>query len=408
MRSTDKAGHWERCSRTHGFSLMEMLVSIAIIVLLMSAVFPFLFQAQKRFQGNVVISEASQSARAGLEVMAQEIGQAGYNPHFTPNKFSSTSITTNGCTQFINLTDSSGNPDITGIHPGDWVSVDTGSVQELAEVVSTSSPNSVTGPGSICSTPTSGCTGACTVPTSGAWIGAKFEFCHNSTALACGGSPANNPYIISSYKMPFASGILVAFDASGNLITNGTRSNNERLQFYGDINQDGTIQYVVYSISPMVPAQTVTVSGTTYTLFNLYRSITTVPFLSLPSGAYTPSCPGVACNNQASPMVEKVIYNTTTQTGPTGQPIFRYPDHQQIGTAPNVYTALGTIVITLCVAVNPQAMETGQVTWYTMATQIRPLNLNAAINVNNNYGGLYIPPTPNSLPMAYDASNYYP
>jgi prepilin-type N-terminal cleavage/methylation domain-containing protein len=382
-----------------GFSLLEMMVSIVIIVLLMSAVFPFLFQAQKRFQGNVVTSEANQSARAGLEVMSQEIGQAGFNPQFSPNKFSTTSIVTNGCAQFINLTDSSGTADITGIHPGDWVSVDTGPVQELAAVVSTSGDS--TAPGSICSTPTTGCTGACTVPSSGKWIGAKFEQCHNSASIACGSAATNNPYIVSSYKMPFASGILVAFDSSGNLVTSGTESNDQRLQFYGDINQDGTVQYVVYSISPMVPTTTVTINGSSFTLYNLYRSITPVPFLSLPS-ASTPQV-----NNPASPMVEKVIYDATNRQGPTGQPIFAYPNHQQIGTAPNVYTALGTIVITLCVAVNPQAMETNQVTWYTMATQIRPLNLNAAINVNNSYGGLYIPPTPNTLPMTNPA-NYYP
>ena len=267
------------------------------------------------------------------------------------------------------------------MNPGDWVSVDTGPNQELLEIFSTSS-----GVTAASCTPCGACGAAPATP----WVQAKFLFNHTA------------PYNITSYKMPYASGILVAFDTSGNLVTSGAQSNNQRLQFYGDINQDGTIQYVVYSISPMVPATTVTVSGTTYTLYNLYRSITPVPFLSLPPAAYT-----VPNNNQASPMVEKVMYNTTTQTGPTGLPIFAYPSHQQIGTAPNVYTALGTIVITLCVAVNPQALETTQVTWYTMATQIRPLNLNAAINVNNSFGGLYLPPTPASMPMTY-ASNYYP
>ena len=96
MRIMKQGRLGKRHLRTDGFSLMEMLVSIAIIVLLMSAVFPFLFQAQKRFQGNVVVSEANQAARAGLEVMTQEIGQAGYNPQFTVNKTSSTSLTTNG------------------------------------------------------------------------------------------------------------------------------------------------------------------------------------------------------------------------------------------------------------------------------------------------------------------------
>ena len=57
-----------------GFSLMELMVSVAIIVLLMSAVFPFLFQSQKKYQENQVVSEANQSARAasifGAELVA--------------------------------------------------------------------------------------------------------------------------------------------------------------------------------------------------------------------------------------------------------------------------------------------------------------------------------------------------
>jgi prepilin-type N-terminal cleavage/methylation domain-containing protein len=431
MRLSSKAGHWKRRKGSQGFSLIEMLVSILIIVLLMSAVFPFLFQAQKRFQGNVVISEANQSARAALEVMSQEIGQAGYNPQFYPNKTSTTSVTTNGCNQPIQISDP------TGINPGDWVSVDTGANQELVEVFATTASATVTTPAATCANPPNGCTGTCTFP-SGNWIAAKFLMNHTTT-----------PYSISSYKMPYAAGILVSYSTTGQFmyapdctsnLTNCAAnpqsyalSNDQRLEFYGDINQDGTINYVVYSISPMVPTQTVCIpavaSGTpcpaanTYTLYNLYRSIQAVPFPTLPqpptptSPVYVPACPGVSCNSQASPMVEKVLYHSSASVtapgsagyGPTGQPIFNFADHQQIGTAPNVYTALGTVVVTLCVAVNPQAMETGTVQWYSMATQIRPLNLNAAINVNNSNGGLYLAPTPKSLPMAIPASPpYYP
>jgi prepilin-type N-terminal cleavage/methylation domain-containing protein len=383
-----------------GFSLLEMLVSIAIIVLLMSAVFPFLFQAQKRFQGNVVTSEANQSARAALEVMSQEIGQAGYNPQFSPNRTSATTINLNGATTpywCVSLSDAAG---ITGINPGDWVSLDSVETnpspppatvvnQELLEVFATSATGAPAGQ-------------TCLPSMSGSWIWVKPLMNHTA------------PFAVNSYKMPYASGILVKFDTTTgslcspyNLSANCTAaapsylSYDANLMFFGDINQDGIINYVVYSISPMVPTTTVTINGVVYTLYNLYRSITPVNFTSLPTGV------GTEANTPASPMVEKVLYNTTTHSGPTGKPIFGYPDHVQIGTYPNVYTALGTIVITLSVAVNPQALETGRIQWSTMATQIRPLNLAAAINVNNSNGGLYIPPTPRTLPMTYPA-NYYP
>ncbi len=364
-----------------GLSLIEMMVSVLIILLLMSAIFPFIMQTQKRFQGNQVTSESNQSARAALEVMTQEIGQAGYNPQFYPNKTSTTSVTTNGCPQFITVSD------ITGIHPGDWVSVDTGPNNELLEVFATSASAVVTPP--VC-TPC----GTCPAQPAGAWIQCKFEFKHTTT-----------PFAVSSYKMPYGGGLLYLPDNS--------LSNGQRLEFYGDINQDGNINYVVYSISPMVPATTVCIptvapgtpcaAANTYTLYNLYRSITAVSFPSLPTPAGFP--PGL--NAVASPMVEKVLMNAGTGLGPTGQPIFSYPSTIVVGVVPNQITVVGTIVITLCVAVNPRSLETNVVQWYTMATQIRPLNLSSAVNVNNTNGGLYLPPNPKSLPMTNPAG-YYP
>lgn len=374
-----------------GFSLLEMLVSIAIIMLLMSAVFPFLFQAQKRFQGNVVVSESNQSARAALEVMSQEIGQAGYNPQFFPNKTSSTPVDLTGIPYWC-ITVS----DLNGINPGDWVSVDTGANNELLEVFATSTSNGVTTSPNPCQ--------ASPAPVA-PWIQVKPLMNHKSPT-----SPM--PYSIASYKMPYSGGLLVAFDTSGNLITTPdctsssppcALSNGQRLEFYGDINEDGNVNYVVYSISPMVPATTVSIGGTTYTLYNLYRSITSVPFPSLP----TPSTYPRPNNQPASPMVEKVLFNAAAGTGPTGQPIFSFPNTITVGVIPNQITVVGTIVITLCVAVNPKSLESSQVQWYTMATQIRPLNLTAAINVNNSSGGLYLPPSPKSLPMALPV-NYYP
>src|SRR5512146_89726 len=108
-----------------GFSLLEMMVSVAIIVLLMSAVFPFLFQAQKKYQNNQVVSESNQSARAAMEVMTQEIGQAGFNPNFTSAKTSNNVVAVNSSAQCVTLSD------INEINPGDWLEVDTGPNHEL-------------------------------------------------------------------------------------------------------------------------------------------------------------------------------------------------------------------------------------------------------------------------------------
>ena len=41
-------------------------------------------------------------------------------------------------------------------------------------------------------------------------------------------------------------------------------------------------------------------------------------------------------------MVTNVLYNTTNQSGPTGQPIFAYPNQVVIGVVPNQITVVGT------------------------------------------------------------------
>jgi type II secretory pathway pseudopilin PulG len=304
---------------TAGSSLLELLVSVAIIALLMSAVFPFLFESQKKYQSNQVESEANQSVRAALEVMSQEIGQAGFNPNFTAAKTSSAVVAVDPNAQCVTLSD------INEINPGDWLSVDTGPNNELVQVLSTSN---------VSGTP-------CTSPNQ---IQAVFLMSHD-------GSTA--PFPVISYKMPYGSGILQA---------TGT-SNDQRLEFFGDINQDGVIHYVVYSLSPVSPATSVSLSGTTYTSYNLYRSVTSVPFTNLPPpSTYTPPA-----NNTASPLVTNVLYNTANQSGPTGQPIFAYPNQVVIGVIPNQITVVGTVVVTISVAVSPKSLESSQPQWFTMA-----------------------------------------
>jgi len=342
-----------------GFSLVEMMVSVGIVVLLMSAVFPFLFQSQKKYQNNQVVSEANQSARAAMEVMTQEIGQAGFNPNFTSAKTSNNTVAVSSSPQCVTLSD------INEINPGDWLAVDTGPNHELVQVLSTSNVS-----GTPCSAPNQ--------------IDAVFLMSHDGSTT---------PFPVISYNMPYGSGILQ---------TTGT-SSDQRLEFFRDINQDGVIRYVVYSLSPESPATTVSINGTTYTLYDLYRSVTTVPFTNLPApSTYTPPA-----NNQASPLVTNVLYNTTNESGPTGDPIFAYPNQIVIGVVPNQITVVGTVVVTISVAVSPKSLEFELPQWFTMATQIRPLNLQAAITVNNAGGAIYLPPLPKSLPMTFP-SNYYP
>jgi prepilin-type N-terminal cleavage/methylation domain-containing protein len=323
-----------------GFSLLEMLASLLIITLLMSAVFSFMLQAQKKFQGNSVAAESNHSARAALEVMTQEIGQAGFNPNFVPNKTGNVVVNANAAEQCVTLSD------IAQIHPGDWLSVDVGGNNELVKVTGTSATGSCVGTNQV---------------------KGVFQVDHSAT-----------PFPVISYKMPFPSGILQGTGTSG----------DHTLEFFGDINADGTIQYAVYSLTPTTsPATTVTVDGATYTLYTLTRSLTPVTFVS------------GATSGPASPLVQNVLYNLTTGQGPTGQPIFAYPNVITVGIVPNQVTVVGTVVLTISVAENPKNIETNRVSWFTMSTQVRPLNLSAAVAVSRAGGFTYLPRQPAGLPM---------
>src|SRR5579875_701736 len=301
---------------TGGFSLLELLVSVAIITLVMGAVFEFMGQAQKRYQGNQVTTESNQSARAAMEIMTQEIGQAGNNPNFalsgyaptfTANKTISSAITASASLQCATLSD------IKQINPGDWLSVDAGAYNEMVQVVSTSAVS-----GSPCGGSNQ--------------IQAVFQQNHGTAATP----PGPEPFPAVVYNMPYASGILQG---------TGT-SDDHTLEFFGDINDDGTINYVVYSLYAPAGAPTVTLNGVQYTLYTLYRSITPLTFATGTS------------NNPAYPMVQNVLYNVTSQQGPSGLPIFAYPNNVTVSIVPSTVTVVGTVVINLCIAVNPESLET--------------------------------------------------
>ncbi len=376
----------ERGGLGPGFSLLELLTSVAIITLLMGAVFSFMFQAQKRLQGSLVISESNQTARAAMELMTQEIGQTGFNPQFTTTKNITQNFTASSNANCVTVSS------LTGINPGDWLTVDTGANYEIVQVLATSN-GAISG--------STKCVGSSEI---------RAIFLANHTP---------QPIPIASYKFPYPTGILRSATVSWGG-TNVTVSNDHMLAFFGDINNDGTVYYIVYSLynptagSPP-PQVSIPVGGTptTFYLYNLYRSITPVTFDSGATNA----------NNKASPLVENVVYldftaagpwasciDTSKPCGPTGQPIFAYPNPVSVQLIPSVVSVVGTVVINLCVAVNPKAIETGStVQWYTMASQIRPLNLWSAVTVSQTGGAKYLAQTPLGMPMTFPATlaNYY-
>jgi len=366
-----------------GFSLVELMASVVAVGIVLGAVFILLNKSQIGFQNSTVVTESNQSARGAFAVMTQEIGQAGYNAQFTTGRTSSTAITPNATTQCITLNDA------TSINPGDWVAVDTGAYFEQAQVVATSS------------TALSGQT-PCGVANQ---IEALLEECHNSSQTSC----ANNTgaYPVSSYKFPYPGGVLLSQTVSYGG-SNITLSNDHILAlFYGDTDNSGNVWYVVYSLynptSSTPQSVSININGTptTFYVYTLYRSVTQVTFAT---GATV---------THAYPLVDNVLYQSITATnpvGPTSQPIFSYPNPVQVTVIPSTISVVGTVVINLNVMLDPKSLQNpGVVQWYTMSSQMRPLNLWSAVTTNQTGGGRYLPPTPQGLPMAFPSSlsNYY-
>jgi prepilin-type N-terminal cleavage/methylation domain-containing protein len=73
-------------SASQGFSLIELLVSVAIITILMAIVFQFLQANQNRYRSNQLLGEVIQGGRSAFEVLGQELNQAGFNPPLLANK----------------------------------------------------------------------------------------------------------------------------------------------------------------------------------------------------------------------------------------------------------------------------------------------------------------------------------
>lgn len=63
-----------------GFSLIEMLVSVAVFTVVMAAVFGLLISSQQRYQADSELLDTFQNARQAMDLMVRDIHSAGYPP----------------------------------------------------------------------------------------------------------------------------------------------------------------------------------------------------------------------------------------------------------------------------------------------------------------------------------------
>jgi prepilin-type N-terminal cleavage/methylation domain len=208
--------------RQKGFSLLELLIAVAILVIVAGAVMAGMINTTRSQSMVMNRTQLHASVRNATELMEQEIGQAGRVTSEPGLQISA--VATVGAPSMVTVTTTSTTPATTGLYEGEQLVVDPSTINEETVTISTVS--------------------------SGSTITATFANTHlaNTPVLVLGG---------------FASGILPP-EGSSLLVFSGTGTNNTKLstgsggqasssnilKLYGDINGDGTMAYVVYKCSP--------------------------------------------------------------------------------------------------------------------------------------------------------------
>ena len=187
-----------------GFSLLEVLVSVMIITVLMAAVFQFLRFNQQRYRGDQLLSERNQGARSALELMTQELQQAGHNPNLATHKTLTSAVAPTGT--FVNIPVG----DTSGIFYGNMVEIGSSDSDANRETVD---------------------------------VGGNATFQITSTTFpAIITTPHAAGQAVMSRSLPFPNGILYSASAVGT----GQTVMVNTIQYFGDINGNGTLAYGEY------------------------------------------------------------------------------------------------------------------------------------------------------------------
>jgi Tfp pilus assembly protein PilW len=178
----------------HGFSLPELLISILIFLPISAATFSLFSVSMGEHNSEQSSAEMTQEARSALEMMTEEIAQAGTQQDFSTT--TSAPVTGSATAQSIVLASSSGFAD------GDYVEIGLDTINELSKITAVGT-SSITG---------------------------IFRYDHPN------GAP------VRIYPYPYLASIIKPVALGANSSTTVTR-----LKFFGDINSNGTVNYVEYA-----------------------------------------------------------------------------------------------------------------------------------------------------------------
>ena len=220
--------------RTAGFSLMELLISMAILMVVASTAFSALNGFSRTYSTTITMADMDSGMRNAAELMTQEIGQAGLVPFSAQTLGAAVLGSTTAQTVTVTST--------ANMYAGQNLQVDNGAPQESVQITAIPSTTTLTG------------------------------IFRNSHAAATPIDPSG----------VFPQGILS---------TGANASTSTQLNLMGDLNGDGTLVYVSYSCVPNSSGTgTLTRSITPLTATSLTTSVVLLQNLVTNPGSLGNAC----------------------------------------------------------------------------------------------------------------------
>jgi prepilin-type N-terminal cleavage/methylation domain-containing protein len=221
-------------SSCRGFSLPELVVSLAVLLVVAGAVISMISYNQNTYGRVEQQSDMYENVRAVAELMAQEVGQAGFVDlpgGGTSGATLSAAVTKNAAAQSVAVSST------TSMYAGEILLVDTATNEEPVTIVSLTSTS----------------------------INGIFANNHASGAVihAIGVSPNGIMAPSSSATTPGGASCVTVPTGVTFTATDGSTCNV--LNLWGDLNSDGTLVYVRYTCNTSTTPGTLTRSMTTIT-----------------------------------------------------------------------------------------------------------------------------------------------
>ena len=116
-----------------GFTLLELLISVAVFLILSGAIMGAMFFVQKNHRRHEIRVAMEQRMRAAVELMIQEIGQAGLPASGVDSDGTAMPLTT-FATKVTNANNSVTVSSTSGIIKGEILTIDNGDLQETRQV----------------------------------------------------------------------------------------------------------------------------------------------------------------------------------------------------------------------------------------------------------------------------------